>query len=274
MASSTQGIVGNLNCFICHVVIPGGQKLLFKHFRLVHQKNTSDRVKDNLVCDQNGCQQTFSNFGTYRYHLQYCDKIVLGSTRYNTETFVDRHTETFVVIIITQTTVVNCNVDLFESGNHFTLANPCCTLDTPLGQIMLNLKARYHVSHAALNYLANELHTTFDLLGKMSLDNPVSSIDSLTKFNSQNKRNTFFKEHLNFAFPSEHIVSRKQVRRRNKGIVIPVFVPTTFYYISLRYTPTALFSNQKFFDLYFSETCSLDGFIRSHRDSLHFKNHR
>jgi hypothetical protein len=130
---------------------------------------------------------------------------------------------------------------------YFTPASPCSPLDKSLGQIMLNLKARYHVSHAALNYLANELHTTFDLLGKISLDSPASPIDSLTKFNSQNKRNTFFKEHLNFAFPSEHIVSRKQVRRRNKGIVIPVFVPTTFYYISLRYTLTALFSNLKFF---------------------------
>ena len=123
-------------------------------------------MKDNLVCDKNGCQQTFSNFGTYRYHLQYCDKIVLGSTRHNTETFVDHYHP--------QTTVVNCNVDLFESGNHFTLANPCFPLDKPLGQIIMNLKARYHVSHAALNFLANELHTTFDLLGKMSLDNPVS----------------------------------------------------------------------------------------------------
>jgi hypothetical protein len=48
--------------------------------------------------------------------------------------------------------------------------------------------------------------------------------------------------------------------------------PTTFQYIPIRDYLTVFFSNVNVRDLYFSETPSTDGFLRSHRDGLHFKN--
>jgi len=47
----------------------------------------------------------------------------------------------------------------------------------------------------------------------------------------------------------------------------------TFQYISVKGTLSNLFSNIKFREVYFNETPSTDGLIRSHRDSYNFKAH-
>lgn len=48
----------------------------------------------------------------------------------------------------------------------------------------------------------------------------------------------------------------------------------TFQYISIRKTLSRLFSNAEFYNKYFSESPSTDGFLRGHRDSSHFRNHK
>ena len=40
---------------------------------------------------------------------------------------------------------------------------PFPSIVSSLGKVMLNLRARHHVSHAALNYLSKEFHTTCDV---------------------------------------------------------------------------------------------------------------
>ena len=116
---------------------------------------------------------------------------------------------------------------------------PFPSIVSSLGKVMLNLRARHHVSHAALNYLSKEFHTTFNQLNINSHDNPFD-LDSILTLSSQKARSKFFKTSFNLVFPTEHIVGRKQVRRRKKGISIPVFIPTTFF-ISLFSLPSLYF---------------------------------
>ncbi len=126
---------------------------------------------------------------------------------------------------------------------------PTSPFSKSIGVVMLNLRAKYHVSHAALNYIANSLQTSLELLDRNSLEEQF--LNSFHQFNSQKKRKTYFENYLNFTFPSECIAGRKQVLRYKNGVAIPRIVLSTFYYISLRQTLVALFSNEAFFDLVF-----------------------
>lgn len=73
---------GGLFCFICtelkhsQTFIQGPVNNLASHLRNIHNVRTSSNKVSGipLVCSQNGCEETFSYFYNFRYHIQKCMK--------------------------------------------------------------------------------------------------------------------------------------------------------------------------------------------------------
>lgn len=82
-----------------------------------------------------------------------------------------------------------------------------------------------------------------------------------------------FKKEFNLDLPEQKPVTSRWTTSLLNNRLLPVKSQSFFHYVSLRGQLTALFSNEQFRGLYYSEKSSADGYIRSHRDGLHFKNH-
>ena len=114
------------------------------------------------------------------------------------------------------------------------------------------------------------------------LDKSVSnsSSSSLMKafnhLNSQKSRNYFYSKHLGLNSPKQ-LISVQMSRWANRfesASLVKRIVPRVFHYISLKQTLTTLFSNADFRCLYFNEQPSLDGKMRGHIDTKHYKSHK
>lgn len=121
-----------------------------------------------------------------------------------------------------------------------------------------------------MNFIITRLATI--LPNNVDFDN--SFRNSLSSLNAKKKRHTYFVNNFDVITPLAcSLGGVKFLARLNKhGQSVPVMRPKTFQYIPVRDYLTVLFSNVNFLELYFSETPSTDGFLRSHRDGLHFKN--
>jgi hypothetical protein len=234
---------------------------------------TSAANRSNYTCAQNGCSQTFYSGGSFYHHLHVCDET--------------SRTKPAVVMTVAQPALPNFDVyppsppvdvignDLFENCENEAAE---FDLTKSFACIMLKLRADFNCSHEAIDFICSEFQKSFlDLIvdSPTILDKVQETILALKNLNTQKKRSLYFKKHLGFKSPLEIPVGQpQQVTRLNgpSGLVTRFKTPT-FQYISLRTTLSALFSIQQFRDLYFSETESEDGFVRSHRDSLHFKKH-
>jgi hypothetical protein len=241
-------------------------KKLFTHFRHVHLMNTNNQSKDKFICGQNGCKQTLKNISCFRYHLGHCEAVSADPVRHDTNTPSTLTQQSFNSNPID-------NEPYSEECDSLpnNIPNQTCPFSKAIGNVILQLRAKHNVSHAAINCLTKGIQTALEEAEPKSM---TDLAQIFKKFDTQSKRNKFFDKHLGFKAPAEKVLGRRQVTRHKQGMITRKFVPTTFQYISIRQTLTTLFSNLTFFNLYFSERPSNDGFIRSHRDSQHFKNHK
>lgn len=136
---------------------------------------------------------------------------------------------------------------------------------------MLNLSAIFNVTETAITFLTISLISCFnerDVIGKDEI------IISLRNSSTSHKREKWFVDMFKFSSPEEIFVCNQErpMRNRNRTFVARQ-VADTFQYISLRSTLTDLFSNETFFNMFFSKKASMVGYIRSHRDSFHFESH-
>lgn len=263
----------NFSCFRCKFVIKGGYSSLTKHFRHDHAMKTCSKSKASLVCGQNGCKESFDNFSDFNYHLRFCKLFAKGSLP----------PQPIPVQPVQNPVSVNTEGDLDNSSQVCDLMGSSQSVELKdfFAKLMLDLKAKHNVHHAALDYLSLKLREGLNGFQTLECEGNnferestlATVIESFTQLGSQQKRTGYFKTNFNFIEPEELFVDRSTGTVMRNGRIMYRDVNNTFQYIFLRRTLTALFSNDAFRRLYFSEAPSSDGFIRSDRDSNFIKLH-
>ncbi len=254
----------NFKCFKCSKIVKGPVRCLFKHFRHNHNMKTGISVRGNflLVCDQNGCDSSFHDFGTFRKHLLKCTVFSSPVELNNDRTAVpsiDGH--------------VNDN---YECDNHVMVGSPVTAESRKefFGKLMLRLRVHHNVSNTALDHLSKELRVwLLSDEGVTMQDSVDAHVSALGKLNSQQKRVNYYKEKFNLIEPEELFVNLTLTTRLGNGGIICRPRKNTFQYMSMRKRFSALFSNHGFRRLFYSETRSQDGFVRSTADSMFVKTH-
>lgn len=281
-----------LQCFICNQFVEGQYTSLTKHFRNAHYMKTSSTSRVHLKCGQNGCNETFEYFAPFRHHLQVCDKIIIKNSVTNDDDFSgslgvmpndtdisEGTSQLNDCVMEEQERIKQDDESQQEDTQEFDLTKS-------LAKIFLKLRANHNATHAILDCIASDMKETF-ISFKNAVVNEVQDntewidliISSLSKVNSQYKRNVFFTTHfgLNKSTEIDMGGEKQQVMRSGGAEVdyatIPMFIPNTFHYLPLSRSLTSLFNNKKFRECYFSESPSSDGLVRGHRDSKHFNNH-
>ena len=255
----------DFTCFICKQTVIGPYSKLTQHFRAAHLLKTSNMNKGDLICGQNGCKMPCKDFNALRYHLNNCELCILNSESKSNETQSR------------SLPVVEINTPLYYPSDRFENNNTAlgCDVVSSVASMIVGLKAKHNVSHAALDYLASEMQLLFHNLSLAPPINFTHPAEALHALNSQVKRTNYFERELGFVAPVEKAVGdfRLLYLKKRSGETVNKQVSSTFQYIPLQKTLSALFANDNFFQLYFSEKASSDGYIRSHRDSLHFRRH-
>lgn len=142
-------------------------------------------------------------------------------------------------------------------------------------KLMLEMRTKHNVTHAALDCLCSGF---ISIMKKVLEDSHgennemKSTIKCLKKLSTQSSREFFFRKNFKFVKPLELQAKAPQLRTRVVGSK-PKLVKHSFQYVSLRETLSALFSDSNFRKTFYSEKPSVDNFIRSHRDSIHFRDH-
>lgn len=266
------------SCFVCSAFVPGNYANLTKHFKLKHLFKTSNHVHQLLICGQNGCKEKFQTFANFKYHLSVCEKVV-GARNIRPQAIVTKDWGCYANLSSSST---NNPLDVSGDPNSTTAAAPPPEIDPitkSLAVMTLKLKSHFNVCQSGIDFIIDILKKTLhDVASVEPVELQVSKlIRSLIVLDSQFKRNRYYETALSLKPPTE--ISLNQTRQENRalrnepGARIPRLVPLTFQYFPLRNTLSLLFSNSTFRKLYFGETGSQDGFIRGHRDSLHFRNH-
>lgn len=269
----------NFTCFKCKSVIKGDYKALTTHFRHNHAMKTSFTSKATLTCFQNGCEATFSNFANYSYHLKNCKSF----SKVQQEAQPRKPT---------QSVPTQINSDLQAPVSVAVLDNLSSSNRDFFDKMMLDLKSKHNVSNAALDFLSVRLREgqsgiegEFNCDTKCLTEGVVTrpqnydshnnlSVNSLYHLDSQKKRNQYYVRHFNFLEPEELLVKTTLETRLSNGRTVVESQNNTFQFMSIRIRLSALFSNEKFRRLYFSEQpSSTDGFMKTSRDSLFFKTH-
>ena len=268
MASAIDPTTG-LTCFVCTAFIAGTYVNLTKHFKDArHFRSTASTTRENLICGQDGCQEKFETFANFRWHIINCDKAKLPlrprlrppQRRVSFQPLpplcspppTSDHIENNV-------TTEDRLPENFDVTKQFAI-------------LMLKCRAFHNVTHETLNFLSTQLTIIFQEISRLvPLESQINTaVTSLATLNTQPKRMSYFSMHLGLHPPVS--ISVGHSRQTNTGGV-PRPIPLTFQYFPVQKTLSALFSNSKFREIYFSESMSTDGLIRNHRDSLHFKQH-
>ena len=159
----------------------------------------------------------------------------------------------------------NCWLDV----NNVTSCVSACA------ELTLELRNKFGTKHSAIDYLTARLQQIFPLRDQPGSDScAVTTKHPLKSLDSQKKRENYYVENFNLQRPDQRCIdSHTEVRMMQHGVSIPVTVTDKFYYISIQRNLEALFTIKQFRDVYFNEKVSTDGFMRSHRDSMHFRQH-
>ena len=248
--------------------IQGPVNNLASHLRNIHNVRTSSNKVSGipLVCSQNECEETFSYFANFRYHVQKCIK-----------NWKSVAVEVEEIVIQNQNSPANLNLlidqDINMSDHSPDVQDdiPCDDIVKNFAKFMLNLKSEHLVSNSALDYIANNLGNIFsEVMGDS--EDCVKSI--LRQFNSQEKRLKYYKRHFGFVEPETIFISHSEtsvVRINCQGESIIKIKSNTFQYISLRSTLSILFGNVDFRKKFYGEVQNCNGFMESHRDTNNFK---
>lgn len=198
----------NFSCFRCKFVIKGGYSSLTKHFRHDHAMKTCSKSKASLVCGQNGCKESFENFSDFNYHLRFCKLFAKGSLP----------PQPIPVQPVQSPVSVNTEGDLDNSSQVCDLMGSSQSVELKdfFAKVMLDLKAKHNVHHAALDYLSLKLREglngfqTLECEGNnLERESTLATvIESFTQLGSQQKRTGYFKTNFNFIEPEELFVDR------------------------------------------------------------------
>ncbi len=157
---------------------------VFSRLRYTHFIQTGNASVVNMTCGQNGCRESFTSISAFRSHLKVCVQLAEGvNTGLNVPNCVPFS--------------YSCNspqTDCYQNSQptpdpivQTPLPSPC-SLTVSVGRIMLELRAKHNVSHAALNYLTKGLHDAFKDLNECEVDNLSSPATVFESFDSQFKR--------------------------------------------------------------------------------------
>lgn len=241
---------------------------MFQHLRQVHHTKTANQALCGLTCSQNGCSLQFETFKTFRTHLKYCDKYLISQGQVQFPDSMDsahNDDDTNVEVLIP-------NFEALEvSSNENVTAVP--NYGAMIGMFLLELKTEKSCTHSALNVVVEFLLKLLNNL-KNEPEALTKILDACKSLRTQKKRKSFFQKEMNYYDPVEITLFHKWVRRRDKvGRAVPVNKQVTFQYIPIKPRLEALFSHEKFRQLYFAEKASADGFMRSDRDAEDFNFH-
>lgn len=280
MAPSIANRAIGFMCFLCSLFIKGGYSDLTKHFRLAHAMQTTGQSKKPVRCGQGECQLKFRSFAKLRYHLLNFHSQTFQNTQgTNDEIREERHNNFDFAHEDVNMSDIEADLSSFSNlpSNIGTNSNND-KMTKSFARFFLGLRAQHNVTHVALDYIASQLPKLLREVSHQSdsKESLVTSAEkSIKKLDSQKKRTNFYQKHFDFNEPISKCVrnnsEQQEVRVTARGLRQPK--TETFQYISIRKTLSSLFSNLKFWAKYFSELPSVDGFIRSHRDSNHFKKH-
>ncbi|XP_032798525.2 uncharacterized protein LOC116935302 [Daphnia magna] len=149
------------------------------------------------------------------------------------------------------------------------------------------MRTKYNVSNSALDFLTQELQEWLkgreeSLEGgedgppakrqKLEFDSS-DFVNSLLQLNTQKKRTHYYKSNFNLIEPEELFINSNLKTRMTNGSIGIQTKNNTFQYMSIKKRLTALFSNDGFRRLYFSESRSQDDFVRGTKDSKYVQVH-
>ncbi len=147
----------NLTCFLCNITIPGNMTKLFQHFRHVHLMNTNNQSKDKFICGQNGCKQTFENMRCFQYHLGHCEAVSADPVRYDTNT-----PSTLTQQYFNSNPIDNEPYSEECDSLPNNTPNQTCPFSKAIGNVILQLRPKHNVSHAAMNCLTKGIQTALE----------------------------------------------------------------------------------------------------------------
>lgn len=262
-------------CFICtelkhsQTFIQGPVNNLASHLRNIHNVRTSSNKVSGipLVCSQNGCEETFSYFCNFSYHIKKCSKNWKSVAIEVEEVVIQNQTPSSENLNLS----IDHDTNMSDHSPDVQDDIPCDDIVNNFAKFMLNLKSEHLVSNSALDYIANNLGNIFsEVMGDS--EHCVKSI--LKQFNSQEKRLQFYKRHFRLVEPETIFISHSEtsvVRINCHGESILKRKSNTFQYISLRSTLSILFGNADFRKKFYGEVENCNGFMESHRDTNNFK---
>lgn len=285
MAEAHQNIRTVFTCFKCarENVVTNIEEYrnLTLHFRHVHGiLSTSGKSIIPLVCNQNGCPLEFFSWSSYRHHLIHCQRPPVADERSNTPP-VNPETNDASENQQNDSGIGHMDVD-DEPGvpDDDEPGQPETAIDLTLARLTLSLRADHFASHTLLDHMANGLHLfvqqVADASARGDLNQLLSTTVTLDRLNTQKKRRTFYKHHFDLPTPEELILGHSFVDGGldEQGRPLPPKQKSEkAYYIPIRFYLKALFSNENFCGLYFNSEPSADDYIRSYRDTPHFKRH-
>lgn len=180
------------------------------HLRESHNIKTSNYTFAHLTCGQNGCTATFQSISALRSHFKVCLllKQLNGINENNFELFSSNDLQHPVG---NQSPSSNLESTPKFSGP-VPHSGPSSML-LSIGKIMLELRAKHNVSHAAIDFLTKGLQGVFQNYDFYEEEeNDITPESAFSLLDSKFKRNMFFKNDFGFSSPVEKVFGRKQVQ--------------------------------------------------------------
>lgn len=265
--------IDSFKCFLCSVIVKGNYSQLTSNLKLFHGfLKTTGHSNRTLYCGNADCKAGLNSFAKYRDHVINClVKDPQPDVRQVLPDVSFQHIEPGV-------TDFDVSDPLQQDSFHQANATADKTTQR-LARFFLELRAKHNVSHSAIDFIAKNIDTIFKDVAQfcdLETNLTLTNIEKATsKLNSHQKRIRYFTSNMGFVEPVAKCVghnNQPELTVNSRGETQPR--KNTFQCISIRKTLSRLFSNAEFYNKYFSESPSTDGFLSGHRDSSHFRNHK
>ena len=145
----------NFECFICSLQLSCKYLKIAEHFRHLHAMRTSGISLLPLICSC--CDKSYLQWNSFRNHLFVCDRVICHVNGPNVETCLTN--EIYDPIVAQNQFQRGNNPFPFHSHEledeiHDEVERKH---DNKIALMILNLQAKFGVSHEALNYICKEL---------------------------------------------------------------------------------------------------------------------
>ena len=162
------------------------------------------------------------------------------------------------------------DVDAFQEqacAESLSVRQPKCQNDvnpivSGLGELYMSLRANHFVTHTILNHINEHMSDLLLNLKVEDLNKVQSSEKYFKRLGKQRTRHKLFKSRFGLQEAETVFISSSV----DSSCPEPKVIKNTFQYFPIKHTLEALFSNDKFKNLFYSETANnSDGLVGSHR---------